>query len=180
MSSVFKSERKCSYDPTKDTELTGYEALAFAIVRQAVEDYKNAVADDNASKRTELLRFFDSPWCEMLTDLDMRFVARKLDQRVKDFMDLADRQPDMVRSDFERLSTRGNYGRFPPTPAFTCPICRNLVQTRWGMVSYTFVWDNNFTRRKVYHHGWVVRCTGCGITKKYSDKVLDQQFQERK
>ena len=86
MSSVFKSERKCSYDPTKDTELTGYEALAFAIVRQAVEDYKEAVINENERQIRPLLRFFESPWCMMLTELDMPSVARKLDRNIKEFL----------------------------------------------------------------------------------------------
>ena len=179
MSSVFKSERKCSYDPTKDSEMTGYEALAFAIVRQAVEDYKNAVVTENERARKPLLRFFDSPWCQMLIDLDMPSVARRLDRNVKEFFDLAKNEPDRVLPDFDRLTIRESTTRFPAVPAFRCPVCRGLVQTRWGSVSYTVMWENRHTKHKVYHYGWVVRCTDCGMTAKFPTKDLDERYKAR-
>ena len=179
MSIVFKSERKCSYDPTKDSELTGYEALAFAIVRQAVEDYKEAVINENERQIKPLLRFFESPWCMMLTGLDMPSVARKLDRNIKEFLIRAEQEPDKVRSDFDRLTKREPTMRFPPVPAFRCPICRGLVQTRWGGVSYKTVWENKYTRHKVCNYGWVVRCTDCGMTAKFPTKDLDERYKAR-
>ena len=64
-----------------------YDDLANAIVLQAVEDYRVALADmadhpgyEEYYRRNveKIEEFFFSPWCGMLTDLDPEVLAKKL------------------------------------------------------------------------------------------------------
>ena len=64
--------------------MTGWQALANAIIIQAVKDYKAALkklrknTDNKQARktRTECERFFQSGWYEMLTDLDPERLLR--------------------------------------------------------------------------------------------------------
>lgn len=171
MSKVFKRENYCSYDPTKDKERDPYENLAFAIVFQAVEDYKDAVANKRDYRRQEILDFFKSGWCMILTDLDMEVVTQTLDKRIEKFIRLAERQPGKVRHDFDRLIDKPvPKSHFPRVPAFRCPICRGHVSTQWGNIGHYHAG---------YEYGWIVKCETCKFSHKMHDKELDKLYQSR-
>ena len=73
-------------------EKEAYENLANAIVLSAVRDYKNALIrlrkhpDSKACqedvKREEL--FFYSPWYEMLSNLNLDYLIRKIKEKVEE------------------------------------------------------------------------------------------------
>lgn len=81
---------------TANEENVGYYALAAAIVKQAVEDYKYVDACQNGKKKVqalsfnnrmagscdrtkaEIIRFFRSRWYGTLCDLDPNLILRKL------------------------------------------------------------------------------------------------------
>lgn len=67
------------------------EELANAIVLQAVKDYRDANKklskgrknQDAQSVKDECLRFFQSKWFSVLTDLDSEFLIKRLNEEVK-------------------------------------------------------------------------------------------------
>ncbi len=66
--------------------MTGYQALANAIIEQAVKDYKDALSrlkrhpDSKAAmeEAMEIERFFHSPWFGVLTQIDPDYLIRRL------------------------------------------------------------------------------------------------------
>lgn len=68
-----------------------YEALANAIIEQAVKDYKIALVKyfknprnrSNSSSVIAIERFFRSSWFETLTDADGEFIITKIREMVK-------------------------------------------------------------------------------------------------
>jgi hypothetical protein len=66
--------------------MTGYQALANAIIIQAAKDYKAAVRllkrhpDSRSGMDTamEIERFFHSPWYNVLTNVDPDYLIQKL------------------------------------------------------------------------------------------------------
>ena len=69
--------------------MDGYQLLANAIVEQAADDYFNILAGfgisppDNSNKTTKksLEQFFNSPWYDLLTDVDKEYLMRKLKEK---------------------------------------------------------------------------------------------------
>ena len=63
--------------------MTGYERLANAIVIQAAEDYRDALADrkkdpiQSAKDIKELESFFRSGWFRLLTEADPDYLIKK-------------------------------------------------------------------------------------------------------
>ena len=70
--------------------MTGYQALANAIVIQAAKDYKSAVRTlrnhpESKAARAEALKlekFFRSGWYKMLTDIDGEYLIKRLRKAV--------------------------------------------------------------------------------------------------
>lgn len=70
--------------------MTGYQALANAIVIQAAKDYKSALRTlrnhpESRAARSEALsleRFFRSGWYSMLTDIDGEYLIKRLRKAV--------------------------------------------------------------------------------------------------
>lgn len=68
--------------------MSGYEALANAVILQAVRDWRDACRisksyPENFSeerKRKDIERFFRSDWFSVLTNLDGRLLLRKLQE----------------------------------------------------------------------------------------------------
>ncbi|MBQ8837552.1 MAG: hypothetical protein IJ002_08645 [Clostridia bacterium] len=68
-----------------------YEALANAIVEQAVVDYKKALRyaymhpydEGYAADVKEVENFFSSPWYQLLTDLDSEFLMERIQKMVR-------------------------------------------------------------------------------------------------
>ena len=66
--------------------MTGHQALANAIVKQAAQDYREALKflrkhpDSKAAMETamEVEDFFHSPWYAALTDIDPDYLIRRL------------------------------------------------------------------------------------------------------
>lgn len=66
--------------------MTGYQALANAIIEQAAKDYRDALKtlrrhpDSKAAmqKAMEVEQFFHSPWYAALTDIDPDFLIKRL------------------------------------------------------------------------------------------------------
>ena len=91
--------RKAPYDKKREEE-SGWNALAAAIVKQAVDDYKfadaylkgeNQVKAESYSQRLEhraehtkdeVVKFFKSQWYATLCDIDPDLILRKLGVRV--------------------------------------------------------------------------------------------------
>lgn len=75
----------------KNTNIDPYEALANAIVLQAVKDYRRALKSyvrnpsNNSAryKKESLERFFLSEWYRLLTHIDGEMLIEKLNQEVK-------------------------------------------------------------------------------------------------
>ena len=71
---------------TERREMSPYEALANAIILQAVKDYrsslrkleKNSRNKDAASTATSIERFLRSRWYSILTDLDGEMLIRRI------------------------------------------------------------------------------------------------------
>ena len=73
----------------------GWESLANAIVEQAADDYRRSFDKDKNYRtvkgkkykivdRNEVVKFFHSPWYEMLTNVDPDFILSRLDEELKD------------------------------------------------------------------------------------------------
>ena len=70
--------------------MTGYQALANAIVIQAAKDYKSALrtlrnhpeSRVTLSEALSLEKFFRSGWCSMLTDIDGEYLIKRLRRAV--------------------------------------------------------------------------------------------------
>jgi hypothetical protein len=58
----------------------GYRDLAYAIVEQAVEDYKEARFVGEEAEEIE--EFFDSNWCKLLLD-DFQFTGHEIIQMLR-------------------------------------------------------------------------------------------------
>ena len=66
--------------------MSGYEALANAVILQAVRDWRDACRINRSypenfaeeRKREDIERFFRSDWFSVLTNLDGRLLLRKL------------------------------------------------------------------------------------------------------
>lgn len=68
--------------------MDGCQALANAIVAQAADDYFNIIAGfpitpppDKEVTKESLEKFFDSPWYDLLTDVDKEYLMRKLKEK---------------------------------------------------------------------------------------------------
>ena len=76
----------------KNTNIDPYEALANAIVLQAVKDYRRALKSylrnpsNNSAryKKESLERFFLSDWYRLLTSVDGEMLIEKINQEVKE------------------------------------------------------------------------------------------------
>ena len=70
--------------------MTGYQALANAIVIQAAKDYKSAIrtlkkhpkSRSAQAEITNLEKFFRSGWYSMLTDVDGEYLIKRLRKAV--------------------------------------------------------------------------------------------------
>ena len=62
----------------KDVIERGYEALANAVIVQAVQDYKLALKKNSDIDIKRLERFLRSEWFQVLTDLDGTYLIRKI------------------------------------------------------------------------------------------------------
>ena len=68
--------------------MCGYEALANAVILQAVRDWRDACRINKSypenfaeeRKRKDIERFFRSDWFSVLTNLDGRLLLRKLQE----------------------------------------------------------------------------------------------------
>lgn len=68
--------------------MSGYEALANAVILQAVRDWRDACRINRPypenfaeeRKREDIERFFRSDWFSVLTNLDGRLLLRKLQE----------------------------------------------------------------------------------------------------
>ena len=58
------------------------EALANAIILQAVKDYRKALKRDDCVRQKEIERFFRSEWFSVLTKIDPEMLIRKLEEEV--------------------------------------------------------------------------------------------------
>ena len=62
----------------KDVIERGYEALANAVIVQAVQDYKLALKKNSDIDIKRLERLLRSEWFQVLTDLDGTYLIRKI------------------------------------------------------------------------------------------------------
>lgn len=63
-------------------ELKGYEALAAAILQQAMKDYETAIRNNNFHKKLELERFFLSKFGQILSYDHGEVIIEKCRKRV--------------------------------------------------------------------------------------------------
>ena len=68
-------------DNTSVIESMGsYERLAYAIIIQAVKDYRRAKRTENLGVLKECERFFGGSWFEVLTDIPGKLIIERLRQ----------------------------------------------------------------------------------------------------
>lgn len=58
------------------------EALANAIILQAVKDYRKALKRDDCGRQKEIERFFRSEWFSVLTKVNPEILIQKLAEEV--------------------------------------------------------------------------------------------------
>lgn len=66
-------------------EIDGYQLLANAIVLQAVNEYREALRQNDTAakwKKVSLRRFFRSDWFELLTNIDGELLMERLQEEV--------------------------------------------------------------------------------------------------
>ena len=103
---------------------SGAQALANAIVLQAVEDYINALIQDDELKKSEVKSFLDdrNQWFYWLSNgMDGKIVMRMAENRVRKFINAC-------------LQHQPEYGNEEEAEeaAFQCPCCRGKVEIRFG------------------------------------------------
>lgn len=103
-----------------------YKNLANAIVEQAVEDYVNAIINDNDSKIDEIERFFKSKWFIMLNQIgiDSDKLIEKLKTGAEEFKIFS-------KCAFEHGFISESKGRKKLNRVFECPICGGNVFSYW-------------------------------------------------
>lgn len=66
-------------------EIDGYQLLANAIVLQAVNEYREALRQNDTAakwKKISLRRFFRSDWFKLLTNIDGELLIERLNEEV--------------------------------------------------------------------------------------------------
>jgi hypothetical protein len=74
--------KKKSYSKPSQEMMLPYDRLRFAIVKQAVDDYKTALRTKNPAKITECEKFFRSQWGQWLSGGSGVYIIEKCKQIV--------------------------------------------------------------------------------------------------
>ena len=149
-----------------------YEALANAIVLQAVEDFKVAVYKDDRTEQRRIRMFFDSPLCRFLSNLNCDGLANKLRDSVLEFVRLKniainDSKAEGINKEAGKKLKKKDRDAFKNV--FKCPTCGGNVEMTYGFVK-SMGEKKNDTYSNVY--GWIVTCMGCGFkTKDAREKI---------
>lgn len=104
---------------TNNNELVNLHSLADAIIIQACEDYRSVLrgtSDDPDAMLSELMRFFESDWYELLTKIDYHHLIAKMDKEWEDG---------------KKLITAGCEVDCPKAKKrykFTCPLCGKTAE----------------------------------------------------
>jgi hypothetical protein len=70
-------------DTEEKREHDGFDDLGFAIIRQAVDDYKKAIRTRDYFKITSLEKFFLSDWGQTLSDFRGEYIIDQVRKWVK-------------------------------------------------------------------------------------------------
>lgn len=162
----------------------GYKELANAIVLQAVEDFRYAVADEemteNKLERGEISddqaiqqirfaraeqkrirKFFKSGWCEWLCEMDCSSLANRMKKDTFEYLRLTaialsdPRAKEMTKAVWDEHPVR-NPRIFENM--FRCPTCGGKV----GM-TYGFIRKSGKGKTQMNNYGWRVKCAGCNF-----------------
>lgn len=162
-------------------EYEPYEALANAIVLQAVEDYKVAVYKDDRTEQRRIRMFFNSPLCHFLSNLNCDGLADKLSESVHEFIRLKDNEIESKKADginketWKKLKKKD---REKFSYVFKCPTCGGTVNMTYGFVK-SIGKKKNGTYCNVY--GWILTCMGCGFkTKDAREKIKVEKKVKKK
>ncbi len=160
----------------------GYHELANAIVLQAVEDFRYAVADEKIiesklmrgelsydiahpkirsakAEQKKIRAFFKSSWCEWLTEMDCTGLADKIKKDTLEFIRLGE---TAMAAPQAKSMTKAKWDKHPKKYAelfqnqFQCPTCGGAVNMTYGFVGSTEIRNNRFNR-----YGWRIQCAGC-------------------
>ena len=176
-----------------ETDSKPYEELANAIVLQAIEDFRFAVAtekiyedklqrneiSDNGaipviraarSEQRIIRQFFKSAWCDWLTEMDCSHLADKMKQDTLEFLRLgesamaAPKAKSMTKAKWDENSEE-NAELFQNQ--FQCPTCGGKVGMTYGFVGSTGKRDKRMDK-----YGWRIQCEGCKFTLKFEKERI--------
>jgi hypothetical protein len=164
------------------TDYDGYHELANAIVLQAIEDFRYAVADekicedklqrgeipDNVaipkiryarSEQIRLRKFFKSAWCEWLTEMDCSHLADKIKKDTLEYLRLAEiamSTPEVKAMTKIRWDEDSENLTKLFQDQFQCPTCGGKVNMNYGFCGSVGKKDKRMNK-----YGWRIQCEGC-------------------
>ena len=121
--------------------------LAEAIITQACVDYRAALRGNCQSPRqtiSEIMKFFESEWYEILTDVDWHLLVEKLDKEYEDGQWLINAG---IRVECPKL--KHSY-------KFRCPLCGGEAVTREKR--HVGRWHSDGTRLITYYREFSCSC----------------------
>ncbi len=171
------------------TNYDGYHELANAIVLQAIEDFRYAVADEKIyddklqrgevfdyvalpkiryarSEQIRLRKFFKSAWCEWLTEMDCSRLADKMKKDTIEYLRLAEiamSEPEAQAMTKIRWDENPEENTKQFSDMFQCPTCGGKVDMTYGFIGSTALSDAG-KRVRYNKFGWRVKCAGCTFT----------------
>ena len=171
----------------------GYKELSNAIVLQAVDDFRYAVADEKIienklergelydddvilqlrnlkARQREVRRFFKSAWCAWLCDTDCSALADRMKKETLEYLRLTD---IAVKDSRAKGMDKAKWDVHPVkntkffADMFRCPTCGCKV----GM-TYGFIRMSGKGKTQMNHYGWRVQCAGCNFTVKVERETI--------
>ena len=174
-------------------EYDGYKELASAIVLQAVDDFRHAVADEQILEQKlergeitdneainqikmarvdqrRLRKFFRSAWCGWLIEMDCSALPDKMKIETLEFLRLAEialtneRVKGMTKAKWDEHPVRN-----PKTFSnmFRCPTCGGKVDMTYG-----FIRKSGNGKTQLNHYGWRIQCEGCNFCLKAEREAI--------
>lgn len=138
-----------------------YQELGAAIVKQAVDEYKQALINDNKLKIAENEHFFRSGWYKILTNIDGKMLVKRLRSTVMQFRDEAN-----LAFDENRISGKKGNSFLPDSQAFQCPVCGGNVYVVYKRLKFIIRADpeRNGDLYKIGECiGYRATCFSCGL-----------------
>ena len=171
----------------------GYHELANAIVLQAIEDFRYAVAaekiyedkirrneiSDNIAlplirfarrDQAQIRKFFKSTWCEWLSEMDCSYLADRMKQDTLEFVRLGEIAMSVDRA---KVMNKEMWDEHPKayeefySDQFRCPTCGGKVNMNYGFCGSTGKRDKRMNK-----YGWRIQCEGCKFTLKFEKERI--------